>query len=50
MLSEDMEHRINQIAEERLDRAWEEYNAEGPDEEYDPYLEGEQLWEAYDGR
>lgn len=50
MLNTELEHRINQAYEEHLDRAWEEYNEEGPEEEYDPYLEGEQLWEAYNER
>lgn len=52
MLDPELEHKINQAYEEHLDREWERYNEEGPEdvEEYDPYLAGEQLWELYDER
>lgn len=51
-MSPELEHQINQAYEEHLDRLWEEYNEEGDynEEDYDPYAEGEQLWEWYDRR
>lgn len=49
MLSPELEHQINQIAEARLDRAWEDYNEEGPtdEEDYDPWTEGDMMYDYY---
>lgn len=47
MVMTDQEHAINQAFEAMLDRAWEEYNEEGPEEEYDMYTQGDAMYDAY---
>lgn len=39
------EQEINRVYEEHLDRAWEQYNEEGPDEEYDPWALADEMYE-----
>lgn len=41
------EQEINRAYEEHLDRAWEQYNEEGAEEEYDIYAEGDAMYDAY---
>lgn len=43
-------HQINEQYERMLEDEWEKYNEEGEQEEYDPYAEGERLWEFYNER
>lgn len=38
------EHAINVAYEAMLDRAWEQYNEEGPEEEHDPYAVADELY------
>lgn len=40
------EHEINVAYEEMLDRAWEEYNEQGPNEECNKWAIGEAMYEA----